>query len=57
VIRRVQHRRVGVLYLRDRLGKILDRLRNVVSVAPSSSTIGSSKRFDQPLSVIADVLN
>jgi hypothetical protein len=45
MISRVGHLLVLLLSLRDRLSEILDR---VCSVVPSSSMIGSSKRFDQP---------
>jgi hypothetical protein len=50
VVRRCEHARMVVLCLTV-LAKYSIACRSVVSVVPSSSTIGSSKRFDQSLSV------
>jgi hypothetical protein len=51
VVRRCEHARMVVLCLTV-LAKYSIACRSVVSVVPSSSTIGSSKRFDQSLSAI-----
>jgi hypothetical protein len=51
-VRRCKHARMVVLCLGTVLARYSTASRSVVSVMPSSSTIGSSKRFDRPLFAI-----